>query len=170
MKDTKRMVLLAILTSLATILSLIDKVITPVAFPMLPTAKIGLANIIVLYCIYRFHFKEVLTLVIIKIAIVNLLFGGLTTLIIGGSASFLSFLTMYGAVKLFKDKISGIGASVLGGFVHIITQLFVTTVIYELGEVVMYYGAILVFLSLICSIIIGFIVNKLCTFQILKEQ
>lgn len=168
MKDTKRIVLIAILTSLATILSLIDKVITPLAFPMLPTAKIGLANIIVLFCIYNFHFKETLTLVVIKIAIVNLLFGGLTTLIIGGSASFLSFLVMYGALKLFKDHVSGIGVSVLGGFVHIVIQLFITTVIYELGDVVMYYGAILVFLSLVCSIIIGFIVNKLRTYQVLK--
>lgn len=169
MKDTKKIVLLAILTSLATILSLIDKAITPVAFPMLPTAKIGLANIIVLYTIYSFSFKETFTLVIIKIVIVNLLFGGLTTVIIGGSASLLSFFIMYISTKLFKETVSGIGISVLGGFVHIMTQLFITSVIYPIGEAVMYYGAVLVFLSLVCSIIIGVISNKLRTYQLFKE-
>ena len=169
MKDTKKIVLLAVLTSLATILSLMDKAITPLAFPMLPTAKIGLANIIVLYAIYNFNFKETLTLVIIKIVIVNLLFGGLTALIVGGSAGFLSFLVMYFAYKTLKDSVSGIGVSVLGGFVHIMTQLYVTAAIYPIGEVVMYYGAVLVFLSLVCSILIGIIANKLRTYQLLKE-
>lgn len=170
MKDTKRIVLIAILTSLATILSLIDKMITPVAFPMLPTAKIGLANIIVVYGIYNLTFKETFTLVVIKIIIVNLLFGGLTTLIIGGSASFLSFFAMYFTYRFLKKWVSGIGISVLGGFIHILTQLFVTAVIYPLGEVVMYYGAILVFLSLISSIIIGIIANKLQSYQPIKEM
>jgi heptaprenyl diphosphate synthase len=161
MKDTKKMVLLAILTSVAVCLSLIDKTITPLAFPVLPTAKIGLANIIVLIAIYNFNFKETLTLVIIKILIANLIFGSLTSLIIGGSASLLSFLSMYGLQRISNKYVSGIGISVLGGFLHIIVQLFVTMLIYQLGDVVMYFGAILVFISLISSILIGIIVNRL---------
>ena len=169
MKKTKKIIFLSILTSIAIILSIIDKMITPLAFPMLPTAKIGLANIIVLLVIYRFGFKETILVVVIKIIIANLLFGSLTAVIIGGSASFLSFLSMFLIYKVFKEKVSAIGISVVGGFIHIMVQLLVTMTIYQLGDVVMYYGAILVFVSLICSIIIGVIVNKLKSY-LLKMQ
>jgi len=169
MKKTKKIIFLSILTSIAIILSIIDKMITPLAFPMLPTAKIGLANIIVLLVIYRFGFKETILVVVIKIIIANLLFGSLTAFIIGGSASFLSFLSMFLIYKVFKEKVSAIGISVVGGFIHIMVQLLVTMTIYQLGDVVMYYGAILVFVSLICSIIIGVIVNKLKSY-LLKMQ
>lgn len=170
MKDTKKIVLLAILTSLAVCLSLIDKMITPLAFPVLPTAKIGLANIIVLIAIYNFSFKETTALVVIKILIANLLFGSLTSFIIGGSASILSFLVMFFVYKTINKFVSAIGISVLGGFIHIVVQLAVTMTLYQLGEVVMYFGAILVFISLISSILIGIIVNKLNIYLMKQKE
>lgn len=171
MRNTKKIVLLAVLTSLAVILSLIDKMITPLAFPALPTAKIGLANIIVLIGIYNFSFKEVSAMVAIKIVIANLLFGSLTSLIIGGLASSSSFLVMAGLYKALRKQMTAVGISVMGGFVHIVVQLMVTMVLYQLGEVVMYFGAILVSISLVSSILIGLIVNRLIDYlQTQKEM
>jgi len=161
MKDTKRIVLLGILTSLAIALSLIDKSITPLAFPFMPTAKIGIANIIVVIALYKFNFNEVLTLVLIKTVIANFLFGGITSFIIGGSASITSFFAMYGLFLIVKKYTSAIGISVVGGFVHIMIQLLVSRYYYGIGDVVMFYGVMLVFISLISSIIIGFIANRM---------
>ena len=41
-------ILIAVLTSLGVIFSLVDKQISYLIFPFLPTAKIGLANIVIL--------------------------------------------------------------------------------------------------------------------------
>lgn len=164
MRDTKKIVLLAILTSLAIALSLIDKAITPLAFPFMPTAKIGIANIIVVIALYKFTFKEVLSLVIVKIIVANFLFGGLTALVIGGTASFVSFISMYLLFVLVKKYTSAIGISVVGGFVHIMIQLFVSKYYYKINDAIMYYGAILVFISLASSVIIGFIANRMIVY------
>ncbi len=51
-KKIQEIILLAILVALATILSYIDSLISRIAFSFLPTAKIGLSNIIVLFSIY----------------------------------------------------------------------------------------------------------------------
>lgn len=164
MKDTKRIVLLAVLTSLAIVLSLIDKVITPLVFPFLPTAKIGFANIIVVLVLYTFNFKETLILVVLKILIANLLFGGITSFVIGGSASITSFFAMYAIYKIFKDHVSAIGISAVGGFVHVMVQLYVSKFYYGINDAIMYYGALLVVVSLVSGVLIGFIGNKLRTY------
>ncbi|HEY8445103.1 MAG TPA: Gx transporter family protein [Bacilli bacterium] len=162
----KRIVLLSVLSALAICFSFFDRQISMVAFPTLRTAKIGLANIVVLLSIYHFDFKECLILVLLKAIIGNLLFGGVTSIIIGGTASLLSFFAMYFLFLFFKKYLSAVGISVVGGFIHIITQLFVIGLIYlNIGEVLLYYGAILVLISLITSIIIGLIVNRLNVYQ-----
>lgn len=161
MRNIKRIVLMSVLISLAVILSLFDKMITPLAFPVLPTAKIGLANIVVLLGIIMFDFKESFSIVILKSVIANLMFGSLTSFIIGGTASITSYFIMYIIYTFIKKHISAVGVSVAGGFTHTITQLFVVAAIYNLGEVTLYYGTLLVFVSLITSILIGLIVNKM---------
>lgn len=167
MKNTnlKKIVFLSILLTIAVVLSIVDKSITLLAFPYLPTAKIGLANIIILTAIIKFDFKDSLLLVILKSVLANLLFGGLTSFIIGGSASLLSFLGMQLTFRFGKKYLSSVGVSVIGGFIHIITQLFITATIYHLGAIVLFYGALLVIVSLITSIIIGLLVNKVSEYK-----
>ena len=91
-------------------------------------------------------------MVILKSVLVSMLFGSITSYVIGGTASLISFITMYIAYKLIKDKGSMVSVSVIGGFFHIITQLVVVAIIYRLGEVVLYYGALMIIISLITSL------------------
>ena len=170
MRNIKKIVLMSILISLAVILSLFDRMITPIAFPTLPTAKIGFANIVVLLAIISFDFKDSLIIVILKSVIANLLYSGLTSFIIGGTASLISYFVMLGLYRFFKNHLSAIGISVAGGFMHTISQLFVVALIYNLGEITLYYGALLVFVSLITSILIGVIVNKLLEYITTKIE
>ena len=51
------LVKLAILSSLASVLGIVDKVISSSFIPYLPGVKIGLANVIILYSILNFNFK-----------------------------------------------------------------------------------------------------------------
>lgn len=153
----KRLVLIAVLVALGVILSLFDKFISSLAFPFLPTAKIGLANVVILLSLYRFSFKETLLLTIMKSALVGLILGSPITFVISFVASTISFLGMFLAYKTLRKWASMISVSVIGGFLHIMGQLMTVSVIYQLGDVVLAYGALLVFVSLITSTIIGFV-------------
>lgn len=164
MKNTKKIVLLSIFTSLSVVLSIVDSMITEAAFSFIPMARIGLANVIVLLVAMNFRFEEGLVLVLIKSLLANLLYRGPIAFIIGGTASLISFLVMYYLYKLAKTRLSEVGISVAGGFAHIVTQLLVTTFIYHMQEEIIIYGVLLVLLSLITSIIIGFIVQKLAIY------
>lgn len=159
-KKIQEIILLAILVALATILSYIDSLVSRIAFSFLPTAKIGIANIIILFAIYKLDFQRTIIIVILKSFLVGLILGSPVTFIISFSATMVSFLGMYLLHKGLKEKTSAVGISIIGGVLHIIVQLLVVAMIYQLGEVVISYGAILLLGSLITSIIIGLLANK----------
>ena len=162
--NIKKIVLISILVSFSVILSIFDRYISQLAFPFIPTAKIGLANIIILVGVYRFNPKETLIMVVLKSVLANLFYGGPLNFIIGFSASLVSFCGMYLAWKALKNVVSPISVSVIGGFLHIVTQLVVVQGIYRIGVPIIYYGAILIFFSLVTSTIIGFIGIRLNNF------
>lgn len=159
--SVKTITLISILISLGVIFSYVDKLISTAAFPFLPTAKIGLANIVIVIGLFRFTFKESLIMVILKSILVGLLFGSITAFVIGGTASLISFFVMYLVKNIMQEHGTMVSVSVVGGFFHIITQLIVVAFIYRLGTVVLFYGAMLIFVSLVSSILIGLIANKL---------
>lgn len=163
MKQTRKIIWIAILVATAVILSIVDRFITMVAFPILPQAKIGLANIVVLFAIVNFSFRESLILVLLKSIIANLIFGQLTAFIIGGTASLISYFVMFAMVKYLKKYFSFMGVSVAGGFIHILVQLFVITILYLDGneDVTILYGIGLTLLSVFTSFLVGVLVYQI---------
>lgn len=160
-KNVRSIAFIAILVSLSVGLGILDKVISSVAFPFLPTAKIGLANIVVLYSLYKLKPLESIILVVIKSLLVGLLLGGPVTFVISITASLVSLFVMMISKYSLKDKVSCVGISLLGGITHITCQLLVVSLIYKLGSVVIYYGLGLVVVSFITSIIIGLVDNSI---------
>jgi heptaprenyl diphosphate synthase len=160
----KKIVLISILVSLSVILSIFDGYISRIAFPFVPLAKIGLANIVILVGVYHFDYKETLVMVVLKSLLANLIIGGPISFFISIVASLVSYLGMILARSLLKERVSAISVSVIGGFLHIVSQLAVVSLIYRIGEPVIYYGSILIALSLVTSIIVGFIGIKLDAF------
>lgn len=159
--QTKSVITIAILTALGVIFSIIDKQISFLIFPFLPTAKIGLANIVILIGILTFSFKESLIMTIMKSTLVSLIYGNIVAFVIGFTASFLALISMWSVKKIFGNKVSCVGISVVGGFFHIVGQLLVTYFIYSLGAVILIYGTFLIALSLVTSILVGIITNRL---------
>lgn len=162
MKKTKKIIFIAILVAIAVILSIVDRLITAVAFPILPQAKIGLANIIVLFAVLNFSFKESIIVVILKALIANLIFGQLTSFIIGGSASLISYFVMFLLAKYLQKAFSPIGISLAGGFIHIVVQLAVIAIFFLEGnkDVIILYGIGLAILAVVTSFLIGLLVLK----------
>jgi heptaprenyl diphosphate synthase len=160
---------IALFVSLSLILSYFDIIVSRAAFPFLPTTKIGFANIIVVYAIYQMDFKESLIIAVMK-SMLSLLLGNVIGFIISICASVLSFFGMYGAYRALRKIASPISISVIGGFLHIVGQLLVVQIIYRLGEVLLFYSAIVIFVSLVTSILIGFITLRLLAYAKTKNS
>lgn len=156
-KKIRLIVEISLLVALAISLSYIDKMISTLIFPTLPGAKIGFSNFIVLFAICNYRFRESIIVALLKSVVAGLILSGITTFIIGGTATLVSFLLMYFANKYLNQKISMVGISLIGGFSHTLTQLIVVMLIYDLGYVVFSYGLSLIAISLVTSIIIGLV-------------
>ena len=151
---------LSMLAGIAAAISIIDKIISGMMFSMIPGIKIGLANVIIIVSIIKYSFKDTLIVVLLKSIITGLLFGSISTFIIGGISSLLSFLVMYYIYKKGKH-LSLISISIIGGFIHINTQLLILGFIYSIGKEIYIYGFLLIIISFFTSIIIGMISSKL---------
>ena len=115
---TRRIALLGLMLALALILGYVERLIP---FNVgVAGVKIGLANIVVLLLLKRFGVGAALTVNVLRITIVNLLFGSAVSLAFSLFGGVLSTLAMY-----FAQKIKGIsetGISAIGGSVHNLGQ------------------------------------------------
>lgn len=160
MSRTKKIIHLAILAAIASVFSVVDRYVSGLIFPLIPGAKIGIANIVILISLINFTFKDSLLITILKSLIGGLLFFGLTSFIIGGIASLASLLVMYLIKILLKDHVSTVGISLCGGVTHCLVQLLVIMIMYGIGEIIFVYGLYLLIISIVSSIVLGLLAIK----------
>ena len=160
MTKTQKIVHLAIFAAIASVVSVLDRYISSFIFPLIPGAKIGLANIVVMVALLNFDFKDCIILVLLKVLIGNLLFFGLTSFFIGGAASLVSFLIMYVLKRYLNKAFSIIGIGMIGAFTHSIVQLLVIMLIYSFGKETFIYGFYLIIISIAFGVIMSLIALK----------
>lgn len=127
MKNTKKLVFLAILLSQALVLHYIESFI-PIPIPA-PGVKLGLANIITLITIVLFGFKPALILVGMR-SFMGAVFGGVIASFffsIGGGL--FSLIAMYFLHHYYKDYFTYMGISIVGAIFHNIGQLLVASLL-----------------------------------------
>ena len=91
MKKTKRLVLLAMLTAVAMILSYVESLLPSVG---IPGVKMGLANIAVIFALFRFGWKEAAALSLVRVVLVSLLFGSVGAMLYSLAGAVLSLAVM----------------------------------------------------------------------------
>ena len=131
--NTKRLVTLALVASVAMVLSAVEMQIP--AFTSVPGVKIGLANIAVIFALYRFGAKEAITISLVRIFTLAMLFGNASTLIYSLAGAFLSFLVMI-LLKRFTP-LSTVSISVAGGLFHNIGQIITACLIMQTAAIAM---------------------------------
>lgn len=121
-KKTRKLVLLAVLVSLATALHSVE-LLFPNPFPV-PGAKLGLANIITLITLEVFGWKEGLVVVVLRVFIGSLLGGTFLGLgfLLSFSGAVFSLLIMHFLFR-YIPGLSVIGVSVGGAAAHNIAQV-----------------------------------------------
>ena len=121
MNKTKRMTTIALLFALAMVFSLLESMIMPL-FALPPGVKLGLSNIVVMYCMAYMGFSSAAQLTLLK-GLFAFLTRGATAGFLATMGGMFSIIVMFILSKLLKDKINYYTLSVFGALFHNIGQL-----------------------------------------------
>lgn len=148
--NTKKMTSLALTVSFALILSFVESRIP--AFVAIPGIKVGLANIAVIFTLYKFGIKEAAAVSAVRVLLVSMLFGNPVSLIYSITGAVLSLTVMCLLKKL--TPLTEVTVSVAGGVTHNIGQIGAASVM--LGtNVVIYYLPFLLLSGTIAGVVVG---------------
>ena len=149
MKNTKRLVLLAMLTAVAMILSYVESLLPSVG---IPGVKMGLANIAVTFALFRFGWKEAAALSLVRVVLVSLLFGSVGAMLYSLAGAVLSLAVM--ALLRRTDRFSTVGVSVAGGVAHNAGQILMAMLILQTRQLLGYLPVLAV-AGIGCGILTG---------------
>ena len=147
---TKKLTVMAMTTAVAMILSFVESQIP--AFVAVPGVKIGLANIAVVFALYRLGWKEAVAISLIRVVLVSMLFGSIASLFYSLAGAVLS-LTGMGLLKK-TGKFTEIMISVTGGILHNIGQIGMACLILETAAL-RYYLPFLLISGILAGIVVG---------------
>lgn len=147
---TKKLTVLALTIAVAMILSYLESMIP--AFVAIPGIKMGLANIAVVFALYKLGWKEATGVSLLRVMLVSLLFGHLASFFYSFAGAVLSLL---GMILLKKTgRFSEVAVSVTGGVLHNIGQIAMACILLE-TDVVRFYLPFLILSGTLAGVVIG---------------
>ena len=152
----KKIATSALMIALAMILSFVESQI-PSFFPI-PGIKLGLANIAVIFALYRLSIKDAIVVSLIRVVVVSTLFGTSLTLAYSLSGAVLSLLIMVLLKK--SDRFSIVGVSVAGGISHNIGQIIMAIILMH-NSVISYDLPFLIISGIVTGVVIGLVSAKI---------
>jgi len=160
----KRVSALGLLTALALILSYLESLL-PLPL-MLPGFKLGLCNIVVLFCAYRLSLGDAAILSLIRVLVTSFLFGNITGFLFSLFGAFFAFLAIVLSKMLLSKQLSFVGVSVLSAAAFNFGQILAASLLYASLAVFDYLPLLLV-ASAIFGGAVGLLLNLI--FDRMKE-
>ena len=139
--STKKMTSLALLTALALILFTVEMQI-PNPVPI-PGVKLGLANIVTVYCVFRFSASETALVVSARLLLGAMFSGNFSALIYSACGAFCCLLGMLALRKILTIKQIWL-CSVIGAMFHNLGQIAAAIAVMRSLAVVSYLPVLLV--------------------------
>lgn len=157
--DNKKIAKLAMLLSISVVLGLIESFI-PFFNGTIPGIKLGLANIVVVFCIYEMSFKDALYISILRVILIGILRTGLFSI----SFFFSLFGALFSLIAMYFSKkytnMSIVGVSVVGAIFHSVGQIIIACLF--LSNInIFYYLPILLISSIVTGVIVGSISDRI---------
>ena len=150
--QTQELTRLSLAVTFALILSFIESRIP--AFVAVPGVKVGLANIAVIFMLYKFGVKSAIIVSLMRVFLVSMLFGTPVSLFYSISGAVLSFAVML-TLKTFTP-LTEVAVSVSGGISHNVGQIIAASIILE-TNVVIYYLPFLILSGTVAGIVVGIV-------------
>lgn len=128
-RKTLSVVLLGILFAVSMVLGYIENLFPPL--PMLPPGiKLGLSNIVVMYCLFFLSTKKAVLLVILK-SIFTLFLRGFVAMLLSFTGGIFSILIMSILLMIYRERVSYLMISVCGGVFHNIGQFIIVSIMFR---------------------------------------
>ena len=124
------------LFALAIVLSFVESLIAPI-FALPPGVKLGLGNIVVMYCMVYLGFSSAVQVSALK-GFFSFLTRGFTAGVLSFTGGIFSVVIMFLLRKAFRDKINYYTLSVFGALFHNIGQLLVAAGVLKSWAVMAY--------------------------------
>ena len=138
---TRRMVTLALLTATALILFVIELRIPNLA--PIPGVKLGLANIVTVYAVFRFTPRETAMMVCARVLLGAMFSGNLSALLYSASGAVCCLLGMIALRHMIPQKQIWL-ASIIGAMLHNIGQIVAAIAVMRSIAVIAYLPILLV--------------------------
>ena len=150
LKRNKKLTSLALTIAFAMILSYVESKVPPLV--AIPGIKVGLANIAVIFTLYKFSAKDAVIVSLLRVLLVSMLFGTGVSLIYSVSGAILSLSVMILLKKL--TPLGEVTVSVCGGVMHNVGQIAAASFMLS-TNVVVYYLPFLILSGTIAGIAVG---------------
>jgi len=153
---TKQIALFGLLTAAAMLLSWLESLLPP--FLAAPGIKLGVANIAVVFALYRLGPKGAAAVSFVRVALMNLLFGNAFALLYSAAGAVLAL----GVMLLLRrtDRFSPTGVSIAGGVAHNVGQIAVAAAVAETPALLLYLPVLLA-AGTVAGIVIGLLAGIL---------
>lgn len=154
----KKTAFMGIMLAVIMVLSVLEHMLPPIPL-MPPNVKLGLSNIITMYCVFFIGKSHAVMLSVIKSAFVFLIRGPMSGFL-SLSGGLLSICVIVMLVYFFKDRLSFITISIFGAISHNIGQITTFSLIMK-TNLIFYYFPILLVSGIIMGIVTGTLLNVL---------
>lgn len=148
--STRSVAFCGMFTAVAIVMGYIESFI--VIPGLLPGMKLGLANCVILFVLMRYGVGWAALVSIVRIIVVNSLFGNMTAVAFSLAGAALSILVMSLLKK--SGRFSMVGMSLAGGVAHNLGQVLVAMVIFENVGMFYYFPALIV-TGVVAGIFVG---------------
>lgn len=138
---TKKLTELSLLTAAALIIFIIELRIPNIV--NIPGVKLGLANIITVYAVYRFTAKETFMIVVTRVILGSLFGGNVSVIIYSLSGATLCLLGMLLLKRVIPLRYIWLG-SIIGAILHNTGQMGAALIIMRTPAVLAYYPPLII--------------------------
>ncbi len=154
MKNTaQKTAFLGLCTALAMVFAYVEAVLPPI-ITAVPGIKMGLPNIVIIFLLYRYGWKQAALVSFVRVFAVALLFGNLNSFAYSMAGAVLSLLGMMLLKRL--GWLSVVGVSVAGGVLHNVGQILMAIFILQTVEIG-YYLIVLAISGTLSGVLIGIV-------------
>ena len=147
--NVQRVALCGLLTAMMLVLGFIESLI-PVAAGV-PGIKLGLSNGVLMFALYMLDAPTTFVLMIVKVVLSGLMFGGVSAMMYAMTGGILSVLTM---ILLKRFGIHIIVVSMFGAVMHNVGQVTMSILVLQQPRLI-YYMAILMIVGLGTGVVTG---------------
>lgn len=140
----KKLTLCGMLTALAIVLSLAERLFPLDAIVPVPGVKLGLANVVTLFALTRLSARDAVAILLCRVALSSLLMGSVTAFLFSLFGGLLALIVMGLVLRAEGKFCSVLGVSVAGAAAHNIGQIIAAVIWMKTGAVIAYLPLLLV--------------------------